>query len=131
VGNLFSGTGPADAFGLGPTPYAGLATEAKSILALGAKQQGFDFFGHVNIPHSPFSIFGLFEYFQPNINVSKDPLDFERIVAGVAYKFNGHLRFALDSQNLIYTQSQFTYNGIPNAVPTNTNALFFNVEVNY
>jgi hypothetical protein len=131
VGNLFSATGPADAFGLGPTPYAGLATEAKSILALGAKQQGFDFFGHVNIPHSPFSIFGLYEYFQPNINVSKNPLDFERIVAGIGYKFNGHLRFALDSQNLIYTQSQFTYNGIPNAVPTNTNALFFNVEVNY
>jgi hypothetical protein len=131
VGNLFSATGPADSFGLGPTPYAGLANEAKSILALGAKQQGFDFFGHVNIPHSPFSIFGLYEYFQPNINVSKDPLDFERIVAGIAYKYNGHLRFALDSQNLIYTQSQFTFNGIPNAVPTNTNALFVNVEVNY
>ncbi len=131
VGNLFSATGPADSFGLGPTPYAGLATEAKSILALGAKQQGFDFFGHVNIPHSPFSLFGLYEYFQPNINVSKDPLDFQRIVAGIAYKYNSHLRFALDSQNLIYTQSQFTYNGIPNAVPTNTNALFVNVEVNY
>jgi hypothetical protein len=131
VGNLFSASGPADAFGLGPTEYAGLATEAKSILGLGAQQQGFDFFGHVNIPHSPFSIFGLFQYFQPNTNVGKDPLNFERIVAGVGYKYNGHLRFAIDSQNLIYTQGQFTYNGIPNAVPTNTNALFANVEVNY
>jgi hypothetical protein len=131
VGNLFSGSGPADAFGLGPTPYAGLATEAKSILGLGAQQRGFDFFGHVNIPHSPFSIFGLYEYFQPNINVSKDPLDFARLVAGVQYKYNSHLQFALDSQNLFYTQSQFTYNGIPNAVPSDINALFINVQLNY
>ena len=131
VGNLFSGSGPVDAFGLGTTQFAGLAAEAKSILVPTAQQQGFDFFGHVNIPHSPFSIFGLFQYFQPNTNVSKDPLDFERIVAGIAYKYNGHLRFALDSQNLIYTQSQFTFNGIPNAVPTNSNALFANFELNY
>ena len=131
VGNLFSGSGPADAFGLGVTPYAGLASEANSILGLGAQQRGFDFFGHVDIPHSPFSLFGLYESFQPNINVSKDPLDFSRIVAGVAYKYDEHLRFALDSQNLLFTHGQFTFNGIPNAVPSNSNALFINAEFNY
>jgi hypothetical protein len=131
VGNLFSATGPADAFGLGPTPYAWLATEAKTVLALGAQQRGFDFFGHVNIPHSRFSLFGLYQYFQPNTNVSQDPLDFARLVAGVGYKFDSHLDFALDSQNLLYTHSQFTFDGIPNAVPKNINALFLNVQVNY
>lgn len=131
VGNLFSGSGPADAFGLGPTPYAGLATEAKSILGLGAQQRGFDFFGHLKIPHSRFSLFGLYQYFQPNINVSNDPLDFERIVGGIAYRYDSHLQFALDSQNLIYTHSQFTFHGIPNAVPTNSNALFLSLGLNY
>jgi hypothetical protein len=134
VGNLFSGSGPAEAFGLAepaPAPYAGLVTVARSVLGLGAQQRGFDFFGHVNIPHSPLSIFGLYQYFQPNINIGKDPLDFSRLVAGIAYRYNSHLQFALDSQNLIYTHSQFAYNGIPNAVPTNTNALFINVELDY
>jgi len=131
VGNLFSGSGPVDAFGLGTTQFAGLAAEAKSILVPTAQQRGFDFFGHVNIPHSPVSFFGLYQYFQPNTNVSTDPLDFSRLVVGVAFKYNSHLRFAIDSQNLIYTQSQFTFNGIPNAVPTNSNALFANFELNY
>jgi hypothetical protein len=134
VGNMFSGSGPAEAFGLAeppPAPYAGLVVVAHSVLGLGAQQRGFDFFGHVNIPHSRFSIFGLYQYFQPNINISKDPLDFSRLVAGVAYRYNKYLRFAFDSQNLIYTHSQFTYDGIPNAVPTNTNALFINMELNY
>jgi hypothetical protein len=134
VGNLFSGSGPPEAFGILAVPPSGgaaLAAEAKSILNFQAQQQGFDFFGHVNIPHSPVSIFGLYQYFQPNTNVSKDPLDFERIVAGIAIKYNSHLRFAIDSQNLIYTHSQFTFNGIPNAVPTNINALFANFELNY
>jgi hypothetical protein len=130
-GNLFSGSGPLDAFGLGTTQYAGLNSIAGSILSLGSQQRGFDFLGHVDIPNSPFSIFGLYEYFQPNVNVGNNPLDFQRVVAGIAYKYDAHLRFALDSQNLIYTHSQFTFNGIPNAVPNNTNALFANVELNF
>jgi hypothetical protein len=123
VGNLFSGSGPADAFGLGPTPYAGLAATARRILALGAQQQGYDVLGHIDIPHSPFSVFGLYQHFQPNTNVSRNPLDFSRVVAGVSYRYNSHLRFALDSQNLLFSRHT--------AVPTDTNAVFLNVELNY
>ncbi len=127
IGNLFSGSAPIST---DPT-YGYLVSEASGILTSSAQQRGFDFFGHYNIPHSPFSLFGLYQYFQPNINVNKDPLDFERIVGGISYKYDKYLEFALDSQNLIFTHSQFTYSGIPNAVPNNVNALFLNAEFNY
>ncbi len=127
TGNMFSGSGPLAADPI----YGQLASEAGTILANGSQQRGFDFLGHVDIPHSPFSLFGLYEYFQPNINVSNDPLDFQRVVAGIGYKYDKHLEFAIDSQNLLYTHSQGTYNSVPNAVPPNINALFINMQVNY
>lgn len=133
AGNLFSGSAPCTSSSsscVDPS-YGYLASEAAGILASGAQQRGFDFFGHVDIPHSPFSLFGMYQNFQPNINVSKDPLDFERIVGGIGYKYDSHLMFAIDSQNLLFTHSQFTYNGFTNAVPPNINALFLNMQVNY
>jgi hypothetical protein len=123
TGNLFSGSGPYDAFGLGVTQYAGLAATAKSVLSTGSQQQGFAVLGHVDIPSSPFSIFGLYQNFQPNTNVSSNPLDFSRVVAGIGYKYDSHLRFALNSQNLIFARHT--------AIPNDTNSLFLNVEVNY
>jgi hypothetical protein len=149
TGNLFSGVGPADEFGLGPTPYATWDALARAILAGDrTRQRGFAFFGHARLGASPFTVFGMYEYFQPNTNVQNNPLDFAHIVAGVSYRYNQHLTLALDSQNLIYTKSQFTFpasqlatlssslaaenpNGIPNAVPKNTNAIFLNMLFNY
>jgi hypothetical protein len=143
-GNLFSGSGPLDQFGLGTTQYAGFDAMAKALLDNDrTKQLGLDVFGHARLGSSPFTVFGLFQYFQPNTNVDTDPLDFQRIVGGISYRYNKNVRFALDSQNLIFYHSQFTFPGselarfkpgatsVPNAVPNDTNALFFNVEFNY
>ncbi len=150
TGNMFSGVGPADQFGLGPTSYATFSALSSAILnGDHTRQQGFDFFGHARIKTSPYTVFGMYQYFQPNTNISgTNPLDFQRIVAGVSYKYNKHLEFALDSQNLKYTHGQFTMpasqiatfstslaaanpSGIANAVPQNTNAIMLNMQFNY
>jgi hypothetical protein len=151
VNNLFSGAGPQDAFGLAttPTPFAGMSRLAAAILA-GAhtQQKGFDVFGHAAIPNSKFILFGMYELFQPNTNVVSNPLDFHRVVGGISYVYSKHLRFALDSQNILYRRSQFTYpaselgrfssklakanpNGIPNAVPPDVQAIFLNMEFSF
>ena len=149
IGNLYSGSGPADAFGLGPTIYATWNSMATALLSgTHTNQRGFDFFGHARIAQSPFYLFGMFEQFNPNTNVNLDPLDFRTVVGGISYKYGKNWEFALDSQNVIYYHSQFTFpaselarfspsltaqypNGIPNAVPSDTNAIFFNVLFNY
>jgi len=149
LGNLFSGSGPADAYGLGPTPYATFNSLTGALLGgTHTNQKGFDFFGHARIAKTPFSLFGMFEQFNPNTNVSKNPLDFRTIVAGISYKYGKHLEFAFDTQNVVYYQGQFTFpaselsvfspslaesnpNGIPNAVPGSTHAIFFNLLFNY
>src|SRR5215469_5675033 len=41
-------------------------------------QEGWDFFGHYDIPETPFTVFGLFQQFLPNTKVDKNPLDFQR-----------------------------------------------------
>jgi len=149
TGNLFSGVGPADEFGLGPTRYANFDAMAKAFLGGDhTRQQGFDFFGHARIPKSRFAVFGMFEYFQPNTNVNHDPLDFRRTIGGISYRYNEHFEIALDDQNLTYSKGQFTFPsselarfspslakanpmGISNAVPQNTNAVFVNLLFNY
>jgi hypothetical protein len=152
TGNLFSGSGPADALGLAPTPtqYAPFASLASAILAGNrTEQQGFDFFGHIRLGNTPFSLFGMYEYFQPNTKISgTDPIDFMRTVGGISYKYNDHFEFSFDDQNLNYFHNQFTMsaaqiatfspslaaqypNGIPNAVPNGTNAVFINLLFNY
>jgi len=149
TGHQFSGSAPADEFGLGPTPYANMDALAKALLNVpGAKQRGYDFFGHARLGKTPFYLFGMFEQFDPNTNVSKNPFDFRTVVGGISYKYSKHWEFALDSQNVLYSHGQFTFpasqlalfsstladnnpNGISNAVPTDTNAIFFNVLFNY
>ena len=150
AGNLFSGAGPADEFGLGPTQFATFDALADAILAgKRTRQQGFDFFGHVRLGHSPFSLFGMYERFQPNTKISgTNPLDFERIVGGISYKYNDHFEFSFDDQNLNYYHDQFTMspaqiatfsktlaaanpNGIPSVVPDPTNAFFINLQFTY
>lgn len=150
TGNLFSGAGPADLIGLGPTKYAPFADLSSALLAgTHTRQQGFDLFGHAKLGHTPLAVFGTYQHFQPNTRISGDnPVDFQRIVAGISYKFNDHFDLAVDSQNLIYTNSQFTMTpsqiatfspslalkypaGIAKAVPDNTNALFVNMQYNF
>lgn len=148
-GNFFSGSGPQDEFGLGTTQFAGFDALVKALQnGNGTKQRGYVAFGHAQIPGSPFTLFGMYHYFLPNIQVDKNPLDFSRIVAGISYKVNDRLRFALTSQNLIFMHSQFTFpatelqffnpalaaaspNGIPNAVPNRVQAIFGNMEFNF
>jgi hypothetical protein len=132
VGNLFSASGPADAFS-NPTgtgvSKAGAFGNACTTSALcynvfntygpqvavynallnngRAKEEGFDAFGHYHIPGTKLTAFGMFQWFLPNVTVrGTNPLDFQRFVAGVSYQYNEYLRFALNSQNLLYYHSQ-------------------------
>jgi hypothetical protein len=148
--NLFSGSGPADEFGAGTTSYAAYTAMTNAILNNGAAEQiGFDFFGHLRIPHTPLTLFGMFQWWNPNTNIAVDPLDFQRWVAGVSYQYNEYLRFALDSQNLSYYHGQFGFpvstldtlgwtapSGfkgvvVPSSVARDTHAIFANVEFSY
>ncbi|MGH7780654.1 MAG: hypothetical protein ACREQR_12585 [Candidatus Binataceae bacterium] len=149
-GNLFSSSGPQDYFGVGKTSFAGFSSMTTAFLENGsAVERGLDFMGHYHIPATPFTLFGLFQWFQPNTKVNNDPLDFQRWVAGVSYQYNEYLRFAIDSQNTMFYHSQ---NSVPesyvnsfapvfaapaagkfvtDAVPRDTHAFFINMEVNY
>ncbi len=152
TGNLFSGSGPADEFGIATTPtaFANFDALAKALQnADGTIQQGWDLFGRLPLARkSRLSLFGMYQFFKPNTRVRVNPLDFERVVAGISYKYNSHLRFAVDSQNLFFRHSQFTFpsselalfnpklaaanpNGILNAVPKDTQAVFVNVEFSF
>jgi hypothetical protein len=116
--------------------------------ASNSEQEGWDFFGHYNIPETPFTVFGLFTQFLPNMKVDKNPLDFQRWVGGVEWRINSNLRIAIDSQNLLYYHSQFevpaselaqftTFGkknaafSVPNAVPTDVHAFYINLEFRY
>lgn len=146
TGNLFSGSGPADEFGFGPTQFASFDALADAIQNNGnTVQRGFAFLGHVQIPGTPLTAFGMYQRFMPNTKVSKNPLDFQRIVVGVSYTYDEHLRFALDSQTLDYYHDQFAFPlaeaqhfgtkgamaDIAKAVPGDIEAVFLNVEFSY
>jgi cell division protein FtsB len=118
-GNLFSSSAPSDFNGIPSgqpcTNAAGkalpcLSDWSKMVTAFqnfNTKNRGWDIFGHVHIPHSPLTAFGMFEWWQPNVNVSKNPLDFQRFIAGISWQYNEYLRFSLNSQNLLYYHNQF------------------------
>jgi hypothetical protein len=188
LGNMFSGSGPADAYGSATGPsvtgastadqsltgntacsatspcYNALASFGpqtavyRALLQNGRERSlGLDFFGHYQIPDTKLSLFGMFQWFMPNDNVTEDPLDFQRFIAGVAYQYNEYLRFALDSQNVLFYHKQFgmsvakaatynyvpgqVFNGrrtpsigsfvIPNLVPRDTHSIFLNMEFAY
>jgi hypothetical protein len=150
TGNLFSGSGPADEFGLGPSPYATFDALAKALLAGDrTRQEGFGFFGNVRLGDSPFRLFGLYHRFQPNTHIrGANPLDFARTVGGISYQVNKHFDFAISDSNLHYTHDQFTMSaaqiatfssslaasnpdGIPKVVPGDTNAIMINMQFNY
>jgi hypothetical protein len=72
-----------------------------------AREVGFDLLGHYHIPGTKLTVFGLFQWFMPNDNIRENPLDFQRFVAGISYQYNEYLRFALDTQNLLFYHEQF------------------------
>jgi hypothetical protein len=136
LGNLFSGSGPQDAFSnptgvgvskagaFGNTGAKGCSTTTlcynvydtygpqtavyQALLNNGrTRQVGFDLLGRYHIPGTKLTAFGLFQWLMPNDNVrGADPLDFQRLIAGVSYQYNEYLRFALDSQNILFYHSQ-------------------------
>ena len=149
-GNLFSGSGPSDAIGLASPgegffkrSFGPFNTMVGRILNSQAIQEGADLMGHVDIPHTPFTAFGLLQWFQPNTRVDKDPLDFTRYDLGVQWLVNKYFRVAFDSQAIQYYHSQFTYDEgypglfvhqkkpVPFAVPRDTHAFFLNLEFRY
>jgi hypothetical protein len=135
LANLYRGSGPDDAFGIptgkpfttgthfGNTCTAGTpcynvtGTYGPQVAAYQAflnngrsRQLGLDFMGHYHIPHTKLTAFGMFQWFLPNDNVPENPLDFQRVVAGISYQFNEYVRIALDSQNLLFYHGNF---GLP------------------
>jgi hypothetical protein len=180
AGNLFSGSGPGDEFGFVTgkaftsgthngnacststpcyNPVSGFGAQTGAWNALlnngQSRQVGWDFFGHYHIPDTRITAFGMFQWLLPNDKVTTDPLDFQRFIVGASYQYNEFLRFAIDSQNVLFYHNQmsmtvpqlekFNYvpgsklNGqflpatgsIPYLVPTDTHSIFLNVEFNY
>jgi hypothetical protein len=147
--NMFSGDGPQDLFGLATTPYATQTKLWQAVLAgTATEQRGWAVFGRANIPHSKFAVFGMDEFFQPNTDVPTNPLDFYHVVAGVAYRVSPRWRFAVSTQHVVYSHSQFTYpadalatfsptlaaanpTGIANAVPPGVNVQFVSFEFSF
>lgn len=140
---------PASGYGAQTGAWTALLNNGK------ARQIGADLFGHVHIPGTPFTPFGMLQWWQPNDKVPNDPLDFLRFVAGVSYQYNEFLRFAVDSQNVLFYHNQhsmtvaelekFNYlpgsklNGIllpktgsiTDLVPWDTHSIFLNMEFSY
>ncbi|HXG17522.1 MAG TPA: hypothetical protein VNN62_00410 [Methylomirabilota bacterium] len=115
-GNFFSGSGPLD-----QTPAQQLYS---SILNPKAQARGYSMFGHRDIGHTPFTLFGMWTRWYPNIDVPNDPLDSDRVIVGVAYRANSWLRVALDTQNFLYL-----HHGPEGQ--SDIHAVFANFEINY
>ena len=140
-GNLYSGSGPSDAIGVAsPGGFAGWNHMVGDILNSQATQMGADLMGHYDIPHTPFTAFGLLQWFQPNTRIQKDPLDFTRYDLGIQWLINKYLRVAFDSQAIQYYHSQFIFpagstsehsKAVPFAVARDTHGFFFHLEFRY
>ena len=140
-GNLYSGSGPSDAIGVAsPGGFAGWNHMVSNILNSQATQMGADLMGHYDIPHTPFTAFGLLQWFEPNTRIAKDPLDFTRYDVGVQWLINKYLRVAFDSQAIQYYHSQFIFpagatsahsKAVPFAVARDTHGFFLHLEFRY
>ena len=138
--NLYSGSGPSDAIGVPSVSFTPWNHMVNNILNTQAVQMGADLMGHYDIPHTPFTAFGLLQWFQPNTRISKDPLDFTRYDLGVQWLINKYVRVAFDSQAIQYYHSQFIFpagstsahsKAVLFAVPRDTHAFFINLEFRY
>jgi hypothetical protein len=124
TGNMFSGDGPPSS-----DP---LSTLAGTVLSgTSTRQQGFAVYGHARLGHSPFSLWGFFQNFQPNthfqpssVGLTDNPLDFERTVGGIAYKVTNHFDFAFGDQNFHWKHPQ-------GVTGPDTNAIVIWTQFNY
>ena len=127
VGNFFSGSAPLS---MVPDPVTGkpvanpVLQVYNSILNTKAVARGYSVFGHWDVGDTPFTLFGMWTRWYPNVDVSHNPLDSDRVVVGVAYRATDWLRVALDTQNFIYL------NHGPKG-QSDIHAIFTNFEVNY
>jgi hypothetical protein len=137
-GNLFSGAG------ISGTTYNGDCIEADTCnFDIGAassevfaghdtRQLGFAFFGHLKLGDSPFALFGLYQYMEPNTNfvasdfgLTNNPLDWQRVVGGISYAYSKHFDLALQDSNFQYKHPQGMFGA------NDTNAIFLNMQFNY
>ncbi|HXU21971.1 MAG TPA: hypothetical protein VN788_15415 [Verrucomicrobiae bacterium] len=109
TGNLFSGAAPVSG---GPFFLGGgssdIGTVSAAVLAGNAtRQQGFAFFGHAGLGHSPFSVWGFYQYFQPNTKFpGTDPIDLSRTVGGISYHVEKHFDVAFGDENFHWIHPQ-------------------------
>ena len=142
-GNLYSGSGPSDAIGVtSPGGFGPWNKMVGQILNQQAVQMGADLMGHYDIPHTPFTAFGLLQWFQPNTRIDKNPLDFTRYDLGIQWMINKYVRVAFDSQAIQYYHGQFTFPATalpgqkktpatPFAVARDTHGFFLHLEFRY
>lgn len=84
-------------------------------------EHGLDLFGYYNIPNSKFGFFGLFQryyYSTPKADAANfkygNPYNFQRVIAGIGYRFNKHITFAIDEQNYQFINAK-DYRDLPSA----------------
>lgn len=105
---------------------------ADNLQKTSADQQGYDFFGHYNVPaglvgHPGLAVFGMFQHFEPN--TSSGVLNFNRYAAGVSYEATPHLMFALDYQDFHYlAKGKLEAAGVSGSNLRDTQAVFLHVQ---
>lgn len=128
INNFFSGSGPLDQIPNPVTPSQSIPNPVfqlyNKILNPTAVARGYSVFGHWDISNTPFTLFGMWTRWYPNLDVPNDPLDSDRLIAGVAYRVNSWLRVALDSQYFLYL-----HRGPKEQ--SDIKAVFANFEINY
>ncbi len=124
TGNLFNGAGTPsgsyDAFATDPN------TGANTILSGSTHQRGFALFGHARLGHSPFQLFGLYQYFQPNTDfdykgagLTANPIDWAHTVGGISYSVTKQFTVAIGDENFHWVHPQVATTGIPTGGDTN------------
>ncbi|MGH9572057.1 MAG: hypothetical protein ACRD40_00790 [Candidatus Acidiferrales bacterium] len=124
--NLFNGAGtPSGAF-------AGLNKAATAALTGDTHQQGFDVFGHLRLGKSPFSLWGLYQYFKPNTDYNyaaagftANPIDFSRTVGGISYSVTKQFDVSFGDENFHWAHPQSITTG------GDTNGIVIWTQFNY
>jgi hypothetical protein len=79
-----------------------------NVKANGVTQKGYAFEGNARLggAKSPFHAFGLYQYYEPNSNLTtNDATKYSRTVGGIAYKLNKNLDISLGDSNYHYDKA--------------------------
>jgi hypothetical protein len=94
----------------GNSLYAAYNALSTTSAAKNTRQQGFAFQGNARLggKKSPFTVFGLYQYFRPNVSYKADgdAFDFARTLGGVKYNFKKNLDIAVGDQNFRWLDSR-------------------------